>query len=493
MSTTRRKYCILFHIQIQLLLSLLHWHLYPAELRVLIKYYCFSNCSQSLYVGEHIHGLYALPTLVDENTKTISSEPPVRLIGGPVENDPKLVYVSNFLENNKNKNVVVLGHYQMPKVEEAFKLSIAPPKVMGDHRLNEKSNGPNDESTNQHELVAKKIENENKIIELTVNKQGNKRNIIPPPKKQVNAKKGFFDGIELQSPKDYVAYIYRRSQTWLDDQESKILKLLLIILFGLVIAMFWYMKFVLVRELRQQSQSGSQTMAIGGKGNGVYHELIDLGNGINQVGKISFNALEVLGKGCEGTFVFKGTFEKRDVAVKRLLPECFTLADREVTLLRESDAHENVVRYFCTEQDRQFRYIAVELCSATVQDYTEGKVSAEIKRSITMIEVLHQATNGLMHLHSLNIGKKNKSFLLSIIICRRVCLQNIIFTVHRDIKPQNVLLSFPNAHKKIRVMISDFGLCKKLNYGKTSFSRRSGVTGTEGWIAPEMLKGQRTV
>lgn len=33
---------------------------------------------------------------------------------------------------------------------------------------------------------------------------------------------------------------------------------------------------------------------------------------------------------------------------------------------------------------------------------------------------------------------------------------------------------------------------KKLNYGKASFSRRSGITGTEGWIAPEMIKGQRT-
>ncbi len=36
-------------------------------------------------------------------------------------------------------------------------------------------------------------------------------------------------------------------------------------------------------------------------------------------------------------------------------------------------------------------------------------------------------------------------------------------------------------------MISDFGLCKKLKIGRMSFSRRSGVAGTEGWIAPEMM------
>ena len=71
---------------------------------------------------------------------------------------------------------------------------------------------------------------------------------------------------------------------------------------------------------------------------------------------------QVLGRGCDGTFVFRGMFDGRQVAVKRLLPECWNLADREVTLLRESDEHPNVVRYFCMEEDHQFRYIALELC-----------------------------------------------------------------------------------------------------------------------------------
>ncbi|XP_010214541.1 PREDICTED: serine/threonine-protein kinase/endoribonuclease IRE2 [Tinamus guttatus] len=179
------------------------------------------------------------------------------------------------------------------------------------------------------------------------------------------------------------------------------------------------------------------------------------------IGKISFNPKDVLGHGAGGTFVFRGQFDGRNVAVKRLLPECFHLVDREVQLLRESDEHPHVVRYFCTEKDKQFHYIAIELCSATLQEYVESP--SFDRRSLDPVSVLRQTMSGLAHLHSLNI-------------------------VHRDLKPCNILISVPNSHGQIRAVISDFGLCKKLHGGRHSFSLRSGIPGTEGWIAPELLQ-----
>lgn len=354
-----------------------------------------------MYVGEHIHGLYALPALVDRGTKTISADPPIKLLDGPhafTQRNPDIVYLNTLMENsnNKNKNVVVLGHYQMPKINEELKLSISPPKYLQQTERDE-SHATNDKETK--ELVAQTPSPNDEFKTLNLNKiGGTKSNIIPP----LTAQTMLRDPFMTKSPKEYISKIYRQSQNWLDERESKILKVLLIILSGSIVAMFWYLRHT-VRELRQQSQTGSQTQNSSGRGQ--YHELVDVGDGIIQVGKITFDPTAVLGKGCEGTFVFKGSFEKRQVAVKRLLPECFTLADREVALLRESDAHENVVRYFCTEQDRQFRYIAVELCSATLQDFTEGKLDETIRDNVMVMEILKQATNGLMHLHSLHIGE----------------------------------------------------------------------------------------
>lgn len=409
--------------------------------------------SQTLYIGEHTHGLYALPSFADSSTVTISSKTAHLLLEGPLITS----YISNQNNNNNNnneiplpgdhvsttkiettdndfqsinpeKNIIMLGHYNVPA---EYKPQNSPLQIAGPSQAVIPASLPLQNFT-------KTIEDNNKEFINTTNEHKNWRRVI--------------------------AASYNAGKKWLNQQESKGLKLTLIILVGCIITMFWYLN-AQFKEFQQLSQGSRESSRTGSNGkNADVYIPEEIGEGLVRVGKITFDTSEVLGKGCEGTFVYKGEFDNRPVAVKRLLPDCFTFADREVALLRESDAHANVVRYFCTEHDRMFRYIALELAEATLQDYVAGRYN---RGKISIKNILRQATSGLSHLHFLDI-------------------------VHRDIKPHNVLLSVPGPRGEVRAMISDFGLCKKLQLGRMSFSRRSGVTGTDGWIAPEMLNGERT-
>jgi serine/threonine-protein kinase/endoribonuclease IRE1 len=87
---------------------------------------------------------------------------------------------------------------------------------------------------------------------------------------------------------------------------------------------------------------------------------------------------------------------------------------------------------------------------------------------------MEEITSGVDHLHNLNV-------------------------VHRDIKPQNILISTPqrttsgNGKGRIRyrMLISDFGLCKKLDDDLASFlptTHGALAAGTRGWQAPEILR-----
>uniref|UniRef100_A0A158P7F7 non-specific serine/threonine protein kinase n=1 Tax=Angiostrongylus cantonensis TaxID=6313 RepID=A0A158P7F7_ANGCA len=181
-------------------------------------------------------------------------------------------------------------------------------------------------------------------------------------------------------------------------------------------------------------------------------------DGWMSVGKLLYNPSEILGRGCEGTVVYRGKFDGRDVAVKRVISEFVKLVDREADLLRESDTHPH-------ESDSQFRYLALELCLASLNDYVHEETVRE-KISVVPTELLRQAAEGLAHLHVMQI-------------------------VHRDMKPQNVLLSTAGS-RGVRAVISDFGLCKRVQPGRHSLSRRSGLAGTDGWIAPEMLTLEST-
>ncbi|KOC68783.1 Serine/threonine-protein kinase/endoribonuclease ire-1 [Habropoda laboriosa] len=404
----------------------------------------------TLYIGQHRHGLYALPSLVDSTTATISSNIGQLLLEGPSLSVPQLgkngngnvplsdderAYVDSNIDSivqTGYQTVVTLGHYEVPA---EYKLQDQQPLQI----------------TGRSDPVIE-------TLPLRyLNSSFSLQNDDDEPNRDASDKPW----------REFVRNVYTMSKNWLNQQENKGLKLILIALLGCVLTMFWYLN-VQFKEFQQLSQGSRESSRTNDDYYGTRSSALavpqDMGEGVVKVGKITFDTGQVLGKGCEGTFVYRGKFDGRSVAVKRLLPDCFTFADREVTLLRESDAHANVVRYFCTEQDRMFRYIALELAEATLQDYVAGKYD---RQKISAKSILRQATSGLAHLHLLDI-------------------------VHRDIKPHNVLLSTPGPRGEVRAMISDFGLCKKLQLGRVSFSRRSGVTGTDGWIAPEMLNGSRT-
>lgn len=173
------------------------------------------------------------------------------------------------------------------------------------------------------------------------------------------------------------------------------------------------------------------------------------------------------------------------MAVKRLLADFVTLASREVSILQESDDHRNVIRYYYQEAHAGFLYIALELCPASLADLIEmpdRDAWRDIAVSFDPKRALKQVTNGLRHLHALKL-------------------------VHRDIKPQNILVSTKGGGlsgagsgggaaargTNYRMLISDFGLCKKLDVDQTSFMptvHGAMAAGTVGWRAPEILRGE---
>ncbi|KAJ1967747.1 bifunctional endoribonuclease/protein kinase ire1 [Dispira parvispora] len=221
----------------------------------------------------------------------------------------------------------------------------------------------------------------------------------------------------------------------------------------------------------------------------------------------------VLGRGSLGTCVYLAKFGADNVAVKQLLRANYDVARREVSILEASRGHPNVMQYrYCT-QDEQFIYIALDLCQASLFDLIRAPPRSLLGQTLAMMcprQALRGIIEGLHFLHGCNI-------------------------VHRDIKPQNVLVHSPILHQlmhnaeqnrsvgtddstesseggepgeveltayladlphvrsstnplQLRLLLSDFGLCKRLDKGQnTFFNTTVRGAGTLGWRAPECI------
>ncbi|KAF4553903.1 Ribonuclease 2-5A-like protein [Elsinoe fawcettii] len=193
-----------------------------------------------------------------------------------------------------------------------------------------------------------------------------------------------------------------------------------------------------------------------------------------RINNLIINTDRLIGNGSAGTCVYEGSFGKRDVAVKRMLSQYYELASQEVVFLQENDDHPNVIRYYCQERDANFLYIAVELCQGSLWDVFNPHLCEEREKRDQFAEVLqaiqqdvpqalYQIVLGLRHLHA-----------------RRI--------IHRDIKPQNILIGRPTSTKKgPHLLISDFGLCKTLPDNASTVADATINAGTCGWKAPELI------
>lgn len=124
-----------------------------------------------------------------------------------------------------------------------------------------------------------------------------------------------------------------------------------------------------------------------------------------------------------------------------------------------------VIRYYSQQTQGSFLFIALERCAASLAEIVERPHAFHELANAGKVDlpgVLYQITNGISHLHNLRI-------------------------VHRDLKPQNILVNM-GKNGKPRLLVSDFGLCKKLESEQSSFGATTGrAAGTSGWRAPELL------
>ncbi|MEB6120475.1 Stk1 family PASTA domain-containing Ser/Thr kinase [Mammaliicoccus sciuri] len=169
------------------------------------------------------------------------------------------------------------------------------------------------------------------------------------------------------------------------------------------------------------------------------------------------------GGGMSNVYLAKDKILNRDVAVKVInIPpyekekavERFEREVQNTTIL----SHSNVVNVLDVEEDDNCYYLVMEYIEGpTLKEYLckEGKLSAN-----EAVEMTLQILKGIAHAHHHRI-------------------------IHRDIKPQNILMT-----KNATLKILDFGIARALS--ETALTETNHVMGSVQYLSPEQAKGQST-
>ena len=152
----------------------------------------------------------------------------------------------------------------------------------------------------------------------------------------------------------------------------------------------------------------------------------------------------------------------RPVALKRLAENLARNEELRRRFLREARlaarlAHPNVVRVFDVGEDGGRPFIAME--------YVEGETLAEVVARRGPLPAAEAATLGMQ-------------------ACAGLAAAHAAGFVHRDVKPQNLLLSTDSVLK-----LGDFGIA--VGHDGTRLTVAGTVLGTAGYLAPEQARGEQ--
>ncbi|XP_024029809.1 serine/threonine-protein kinase/endoribonuclease IRE1b-like [Morus notabilis] len=201
--------------------------------------------------------------------------------------------------------------------------------------------------------------------------------------------------------------------------------------------------------------------------------------------------LKVINISGSGTAIYKGSYKDRVVAVKRILRSHIILANQEIANLKAFQQHQNVVRFYGEGRDRDFLYLALELCDCDLNDLIQ-LYSPDSSQNMTISSNLEKLRNNLgdVQLWKENNGRPSPLLLkLMRDMVSGLVVVHDMGIIHRDLKPQNILIIKESS--TLCAKISDMGISRKLRDNKASLTKSTTGCGTTGWKAKEWLLFER--
>ncbi|MEF2291587.1 Stk1 family PASTA domain-containing Ser/Thr kinase [Virgibacillus dokdonensis] len=166
------------------------------------------------------------------------------------------------------------------------------------------------------------------------------------------------------------------------------------------------------------------------------------------------------GGGMANVYLVRDTILERDVALKSLRleyandPEFIARFDREAHAATSLN-HPNIVNIYDVGEEDHLLYMVMEYVKGmTLKEYIQNKGPIEIKEAL---DIMGQITSAISHAHENDI-------------------------VHRDIKPQNILVDTNG-----QVKVTDFGIAVALS--ATSLTQTNSILGSVHYLSPEQARG----